>query len=191
MSTPMTRTRHAVGYTVDIILNTAQDHVDGANFLVQGCAAATSTTASSSSTTTTSTASATTTTTLPPPYQCYEVDHATFSLPGVSLSNQFGWSTADVSTPKRLCNPADLNETDPAALNDPGHLVGYTLVHNSRPFVPISGLSVTNALGTFVVAVVRPVRLFVPSAKSLSRRCTTSSGPRQRRSSSSSSCACR
>ena len=103
-----------------------------------------------------------------PPYQCYEVDHATFSLPGASLSNQFGSSTADVSTPKRLCNPADLNGADAAALNDPGHLVGYTLVHTSPPFVPVNGLSVTNALGTFVVAVVRPVRLFVPSAKSLS-----------------------
>jgi len=142
--------------------------VDGANFLVQGCGAATTTTTSSSSTTTASTASATTTTTLPPPYQCYEVDHATFSLTGVSLSNQFGASTADVSTPKRLCNPADLNGTDPAALNDPGHLVGYTLVHTKPPFVPAQGLSVTNALGTFVVAVVRPTRLFVPSAKSLS-----------------------
>ena len=153
--------------TIDIIVNTAQDHVDGANFLVQGCGAATTTTTSSSSTTTTSTVSATTTTKLPPPYQCYEVDNATFSLPGVSLSNQFGSSTADVSTPKRLCNPADLNGTDPAALTDPGHLVGYTLVHSSPPFVPISGLSVTNALGTFAVAVVRPARLFVPSAKSL------------------------
>lgn len=45
---------------------------------------------------------------------------------------------------------------------------GYTLVHTSPAFVPVNGLSVTNALGTFVVAVVRPVRLFVPSAKSLS-----------------------
>ena len=161
-------------YTIDIIVNTPQDHVDGASFLVQGCGAATTTTTSASnttttsSTTTTSTASATTTTTLPPPYQCYEVDHATFSLPGVSLSNQFGSSTANVSTPKRLCNPANLNGTDPAALNDPAHLVGYTLVHTSPPFVPVQGLSVTNALGTFVVTAVRPVRLFVPSAKSLS-----------------------
>jgi hypothetical protein len=146
-------------YTIDIIVNTAQDHVDGANFLVQGCGTATTTTTTStSSTSTTSTASATTTTTLPPP----------FSLPGASLTNQFGSSTADVSTPKRLCNPADLNGTDPSALNDPGHLVGYTLVHTSPPFVPVQGLSVTNALGTFVVAAVRPVRLFVPSAKSLS-----------------------
>jgi hypothetical protein len=149
-------------YTIDIIVNTSQDHVDGANFLVQGCGSATT------STTTTSPSSTTTSTTLPSLYQCYEVDHATFSLPGASLSNQFGASTADVSTPKRLCNPADFNGTDPAALNDPAHLVGYTLVHTSPPFVPVNGLSVTNALGTFVVDVVRPARLFVPSAKSLS-----------------------
>ena len=45
---------------------------------------------------------------------------------------------------------------------------GYTLVHTSPAFVPVNGLSVTNALGTFVVDVVRRVRLFVPSAKSLS-----------------------
>jgi hypothetical protein len=158
----------AGSYTIDIIVNTPQDHVDGANFLVQGCGAASTTTTSTSSTTTTSTASSTTTTTLPPAFQCYEVDHATFSLPGASLSNQFGSSTADVATPKRLCNPADLNGTHPAVLNDPAHLVGYTLVHTSPAFVPIRGLSVTNALGTFVVDVVRPARLFVPSAKSLS-----------------------
>ena len=102
-----------------------------------------------------------------PPFQCYEVDHAKFNLPGVSLTDQFGARTASVTTGKRLCNPTDLNGGEPGALDDAEHLVGYSLVRTEPPFTPVRGLQVTNALGTFTVDVLKPTRLFVPSAKSL------------------------
>jgi hypothetical protein len=146
-------------YTAKIVVNTAQDHVDGADFLVQGCAPTTTTT-------TTTTTSTTTTSTLPA-FQCYEVDHARFSLPGVNLSNQFGTSVATVSMPRLLCNPASIDGDHPAAPGAPGHLVGYSLLQTSPPPSPIRGVHVTNALGSFVVEVLRPTRLLVPSAKSL------------------------
>src|SRR5262249_30093539 len=135
-----------------------QDHVDGADFLVQGCAPTTTTTTSTTSTTTTSTV---------PAFQCYEVDHAHFSLSDLSLSNEFGTGVAALSKPRRLCNPASIDGDAPAAPSAPGHLVGYSLVQISPPPVPIRGVHVTNALGSFVVEVLRPTRLLVPSAKSL------------------------
>lgn len=149
-------------YTAHIVVNTSQDHLDDANFLVQGCAPTTTTSTSSTTSTTTST---TTTSTLPH-FQCYEVDHARFSLAGVKLSNQFESSVVDVTAPKRLCNPANVDGTSPAAPGDPAHLVGYSLVRTSPSSTPIK-VQVTNALGTFVVEVVRPRWLLVPSAKSL------------------------
>src|SRR6516162_7312336 len=86
-------------YTAQIVVDTAQDHVDGLDFLVQGCAP----TRTSTSTTTTTTS--TTTTTTVRAFQCYEVDHARFSLTGLNLSNEFGTSVTALSRPKRLCNP--------------------------------------------------------------------------------------
>jgi hypothetical protein len=147
-------------YTAQIVVNTAQDHVDGLDFLVQGCAPTTSTT-------TTTTTSSTTTTTIERAFQCYEVDHAKFSLSGVNLSNEFGTSVAALSRPKRLCNPASIDGEDPAAPGAPAHLLGYSVVQTSPPPTPIQGVPVTNALGSFVVEVLRPMRLLVPSAKSL------------------------
>ena len=148
-------------YTAQIVVDTAQDHVDGLDFLVQGCAPTTT------STSTTTTTTSTTTTTTVRAFQCYEVDHARFSLTGLNLSNEFGTSVAALSRPKRLCNPASIDGDDPAAPSAPGHLVGYSLVQTSPPPVPIRDVHVTNALGSFVVEVLRPTRLLVPSAKSL------------------------
>ena len=146
-------------YTAQIVVNTAQDHVDGLNFLVQGCAPTTTT---STTTTTTST-----TTTTVPAFQCYEVDHAEFSLSGLNLSNAFGTSVAALSRPKRLCNPASIDGDAPTAPSAAAHLLGYSLVQTSPPPTPIQGVHVTNSLGSFVVEVLRPTRLLVPSAKSL------------------------
>jgi hypothetical protein len=145
-------------YTAQIVVDTAQDHVDGLDVLVQGCAPTTSTTTTTTSTTTTTTLRT---------FQCYEVDHAQFSLSGLNLSNEFGTSVASLSRPKRLCNPASIDGDDPAAPSAPGHLVGYSLVQTSPPPTPIRDVHVTNALGSFVVEVLRPTRLLVPSAKNL------------------------
>jgi len=100
-------------------------------------------------------------------FQCYEVDHAKTNI-AVSLVNEFGSSTATLVDVKRLCNPADKNGEAPAAPSDPRHLVGYTLRQTSAHFRPVRNYSVKNQFGTFVVKVVRPIRLFVPSSKDVS-----------------------
>lgn len=103
---------------------------------------------------------------VPTHLQCYEVDHTPKNIP-VTLVNQFGASTATLVNIKRLCNPADKNGEDPAAPGSPGHYVGYTLRQTSARFRPVRGYTVKNQFGTFLLKVVRPLRLLVPSSKDL------------------------
>jgi len=100
-------------------------------------------------------------------FQCYEVDHTPKSIP-VTLANEFGTSTGTLVNIKRVCNPADKNGEDPAAPSDPGHYVGYTVRQTSGPFRSVTHQRVTNQFGSFDLRVLRPIRLFVPSSKSLS-----------------------
>lgn len=100
---------------------------------------------------------------------CYEVALDPFTtIPGVSLVDAFGTSTVDVKRPSRFCNPANVDEGDPSAPSEVDHLTGYELVTNTSNFVPLRNVQVTNELGTIVLDVLRPDRLFVPSSKSLS-----------------------
>jgi len=85
----------------------------------------------------------------------------------VTLVDQFGTTTGTVVSARRLCNPADKNGEDPSAPTSPGHYVGYTVRRTSGVFTPVRGQQVTNQFGTFVLTVLSPVRLFVPTSKSL------------------------
>lgn len=100
-------------------------------------------------------------------FQCYETHAAPINVTGVSLVDEFGAATVDVIRSKRLCAPADKNDEDPTAPNDPDHLTAYTIHQQSPRFRPQRDIAVTNQLGDFVVDVVRPDRLLVPTAKSL------------------------
>jgi hypothetical protein len=100
-------------------------------------------------------------------FQCYETHRPPLNLTGVSLVDEFGASTVDVIRSKRLCAPADKNDEDPTAPTATDHLTAYTIQQQTPRFLPHRDLQVVNQLGTFVLDVVRPDRLLVPTAKSL------------------------
>ena len=100
-------------------------------------------------------------------YQCYEVHHGPFqAIEGLSLEDELGPSLVKVKTPKRICNPADKNQEDPTAPDDPDHLAGYP-IKKLTPFLKLRQRSVTTQFGTITLDVVKPDYLMVPSAKSL------------------------
>jgi len=86
----------------------------------------------------------------------------------VSLADQFGTRTVTVNAPKRICNPANVNNEDPSAPNDPGHLVAYNLLNINPPFQTVNNQVVANEFGTITVDLLTPQLLLLPTAKSLS-----------------------
>jgi hypothetical protein len=103
----------------------------------------------------------------PPPnhFSCYEIKPFAFTpIPNVGLVDQFGASTVSAQRPHLFCAPADKNDEDPTAPNDPDHLTGYRIKH---PFTKVTNQTVTNQFGTFKLDVIKPEFLFVPTAKSL------------------------
>ncbi|MEO6027537.1 MAG: hypothetical protein ABIR79_11780 [Candidatus Binatia bacterium] len=102
-------------------------------------------------------------------YHCYEVALDPFAtIPGVNLDDELGTSTVNVKRPSRFCNPASIDDEDPTAPSEVDHLTGYEMDTISSTFVPLKNVGVTNEFGTIVLDVLRPDRLLVPSAKSLS-----------------------
>ncbi len=86
---------------------------------------------------------------------------------GVTLLDQFWQFQAGVLPPVRLCAPANKNGEDPGAPTHPDHLVSYP-IDPAQSFTPVLNVKVVNQFGTLFVDVIEPVRLLVPSAKSLS-----------------------
>jgi len=86
--------------------------------------------------------------------------------PVVALQDVFGTYTATLDDGHRLCAPTNKNDEDPDAPQRPQHLTGYDFV-NVTPNVPVDNVAVANQFGTYTVDVRNPVRLLVPTAKSL------------------------
>ena len=100
-------------------------------------------------------------------FQCYEVSNTTFALrPGVALVDRLGPLTVGVYGPHTLCAPSDKNGEDPTAPLDPDHLLAYRLRRTER-FEKVFAQRVTNQFGTLSVDLVKPARLMVPTATSL------------------------
>jgi hypothetical protein len=99
-------------------------------------------------------------------FQCYQMPRRPFAVQRVSLTDVFGSSTVDVIRPKRLCNPADKNDEDSQAPNDPGHLTGYS-IRQTTPGSTHVNVQVTNQFGTVTVELASADMLLVPAAKSL------------------------
>jgi hypothetical protein len=113
------------------------------------------------------------------PFHCYR-SRITRDTPGrtdtsATLIDRFGTHNVLVRKIDNLCNPADVNGQTPMAPDHTEHLVGYKLkIPRGEPrFEKLLNQQVANVFGTLVVDVLRPTRLFVPSAKSL----TTSPAP--------------
>jgi hypothetical protein len=96
-------------------------------------------------------------------YHCYETHRSSLNRAGVSLVDAFGSSTVAIKRAKRFCAPTD----DAAAPINPAHLTYYTLKQTSPKFFTVRDVVVTNQFGTLTVDVVKPDRLLVPTAKSL------------------------
>jgi hypothetical protein len=132
----------------------------------------------------TPTPSATGTTTLtptptqPPPFgsfRCYGAHikkntTAFVPMPGATLVDRFGTVVRNVMGPASLCNPASINGQDPAAPALPDHFTGYRLKtpRGMPKFVKWIGQTFINDFGAVTVDVLRPFRVLVPSAQSLS-----------------------
>jgi outer membrane protein assembly factor BamB len=91
-------------------------------------------------------------------------------IPSVTLADRLGSRTASVERPLSICNPADKNGEDAAIPWDPDHLKGYLIKRPSGEprFKRVRDIEVVNDFGTTVVDAVKPDRLLVPSAMSLS-----------------------
>lgn len=97
-------------------------------------------------------------------FSCYEIRRQPFSLPGVSLIDQFGSSVVTLSKAERLCAPTDKNDEDPLAPTLPGHLEGYVF---KAPFTRVLNQRIVNQFGTITVDLLKTSDLLVPTAKSL------------------------
>jgi len=87
--------------------------------------------------------------------------------PMVTLQDVFGSYTAILDRGHRLCAPTNKNGEDPIAPTRPQHLTGYDFVSVAPNLVEPDNVQVDNQFGTYTVDVRNPVRLLVPSAKSL------------------------
>ena len=91
----------------------------------------------------------------------------------VSLSDQFESGQFDVKSPAALCNPADKNDE---GINDPlTHLRSYKIepVPGQKPHARRTGIRIQNqfhpAQGDLLVDTIKPDRLLVPTATSLTQ----------------------
>jgi|GraSoiStandDraft_44_1057316.scaffolds.fasta_scaffold83739_2 hypothetical protein len=99
----------------------------------------------------------------PEHYACYRVSPAKpFKLQKVSLSDQFGNSTAYVVQEALLCTPVSKNEQP--IKDKVTHLMCYTLKVDKSAN---KTASITNQFGTFVMKVGALTQLCVPSLKKL------------------------
>lgn len=90
-----------------------------------------------------------------------------FSPLEVSLKDQFENKRFEVKKPLSLCN---LAKGDGGILDPATHLEGYQIkeVKGESKHEQQTGAKVTNRLGTLIVDTIKPDRLLVPTAKSLS-----------------------
>lgn len=101
-------------------------------------------------------------------FMCYKAKSTPgtpkFTPQTVTLADQFESGNAQVKKVKSLCNPADKNDE---GINDPDtHLKGYQIKPETA-HVPRTNIQVDNQFGTIFVDTIKPDRLLVPTAKSL------------------------
>jgi cysteine-rich repeat protein len=102
-------------------------------------------------------------------FACYETASAPgAAVAGVELIDAFFTSTVTVLRPGSLCAPASQSGNDPTAPAHPDHLVTFKTARTSPgAFVRRRGIRVRNDLGTLTLDVVKPERVAVPAATSL------------------------
>jgi len=96
----------------------------------------------------------------PEHYSCYRVSAKPFKAQKVSLSDQFGNTTAYVVQESLLCTPVSKNEQP--IKDKVTHLMCYTLKADKSAN---KAVSITNQFGTFTMKVGQLTQLCVPSTK--------------------------
>jgi hypothetical protein len=104
-------------------------------------------------------------------FNCYRVERSTGAppfvpIPNVTVEDQFGFVTVTVAEPRFLCAPANKNDEDPTAPDQPGHLMCYWTEH-PREQIDISPVFVEDQFGARDERVIRRDELCVPSLKTL------------------------
>jgi hypothetical protein len=109
-------------------------------------------------------------------FQCYKVRKSRGApkfqkIVGVSIVDQFGPATIDLTKPRWLCAPANKNGEDPTAPDHPSHLLCY----KTRSAVSFGEESVTTVdqFGTGTNLVNHRLELCVPSTKTAAPTTTT------------------
>jgi hypothetical protein len=116
----------------------------------------------------------------PPPLGAPLVDHfvcytvrTTPSKPpfvrvnGVSILDQFGARTVDLSKPSRLCNPANKNGEDPGAETHTEHLMCYETQGVTPAFATVNPVFVNNQFGAQQLRATTLSEFCVPALKTL------------------------
>jgi hypothetical protein len=114
----------------------------------------------------------------PPPldhFQCYQAKAAAgaahfVAIPHLIAADQFGEWRYSVTKAKDLCTPANVAGSDPTAPSHPEHLESYQIkrVPGTAKFAKLLGQTVVDGYGELTVDLLKPERLLVPTAKSLS-----------------------
>ncbi len=113
----------------------------------------------------------------PPPldhFQCYQAKTASGTakfapIPNLVTSDRFGEWLFTVSKPAELCPPANVEGSDPTAPSHAEHLESYQIkrVPGTGKFPKVLNQTVADQFGALTIDLLKPERLLVPSAKSL------------------------
>jgi hypothetical protein len=123
----------------------------------------------------------------PPPldhFQCYQSKTASGTahfvpIPYLVTADQFGEWRFSVNKPAELCAPANVEGSDASAPSHAEHLESYQIkrVPGTGKFPKTLHQTVIDAFGNMTVDLLKPERLYVPTAKSLVTPPTALSSP--------------
>jgi hypothetical protein len=113
----------------------------------------------------------------PPPldhFQCYQARTAPGTakfvpIPYLVASDQFGEWRFSIAKPTDLCNPANVDGSDPSAPSHAEHLESYQIkrVPGTGKFAKTLNQQLVDRWGNLTIDLLKPERLMAPSAKSL------------------------
>src|SRR6185369_3496271 len=117
-------------------------------------------------------------------FQCYQAKTAAGSphfvpIPYVSTADHFGEWFFEVAKPAELCTPADVADSDASAPSHTGHLESYQVkrVPGTGKFAKVLAQQLHDRFGDLTVDFLKPERLMVPSAASLTTPPSAPSSP--------------
>lgn len=123
----------------------------------------------------------------PPPldhFQCYQAKTASGTskfvpIPYLITSDQFGEWRFSIVKPTDLCNPSNVEGSDPTAPTHTEHLESYQIkrVPGTGKFPKTLNQDTVDRWGNLTIDLLKPERLLVPSAKSLASPPTALGAP--------------